>query len=62
MIPTAKGIIFKKQKYIHYPNIDSALKPVHHTDVLLLPQLPVNYSLSVEEECMPSNSNENKTN
>lgn len=60
MDPTPKWINFKKQNHIQYPNINSAMRPVPHSDVLPVLQPPVNYSLSVDKECMSSCSHEVK--
>lgn len=47
--------------HIQYTNVDSDMRPVPHSDVLPVPQLPVNYNLSVDEETMLSCSYENET-
>lgn len=53
MTTTEKGIHFKKQKHIQYPNNSSALNPVLQGDMLLVPQQPVSCSLT-DEEWTPS--------
>lgn len=44
---TGKWINFKKQNHIQYPKIDFAVTPTHISDVLPMPESPVN-SFSID--------------
>jgi hypothetical protein len=59
MVPSIQtGMSMKKKSTLVYPNIPTAIRPVHHGDGLPVPEPPDNFAMYPDDEDSVSSNNE----